>query len=322
MRQSFAQPPTPSADFDGVNWEPEAVQSFGEAPAPGQTGLDTAPGQSPGAADLLASSQLISSLQSPQTDKQQRVTEATAGLQPVVQQEVRSDEQLALDRRRAFLDAPSSMAGYNNVRKLLAEEADARGGNTAEYGKDFALPLNVKQLEHYLGQQQQPQQQQPASSPTTAGQNGALSAETEANAQAAALAAQLPPPQNFNQAFDQAGGGADTLSQEQYNAFLQGPFAASLRSKPENRNDKPAPDHQAIIRKNPDGPDQNAMAAVAAMGGNTSEMFRPFSAQVHAAQLAQAPKSSILAKLPLLDPQLIQRANQRPNRIQVNGGFV
>ena len=290
------------ANFDGGDWEPSAVQTPGEAVAPGQSEI------APGAADLVASSQLISSLQSPQTTRETRISQATAGLQPTRQAGPRTDEQLAMDRKTAFLSGASSMDGINNVRKLLAQEADARGGNVQEWAKEqaFVLSPGVKDLEGYLAQQ--------------SGQNGALSAETEA--QAREMAAALPAPQNFNAAFDQASGGKDTLSLERYNEFLQGPFAQSLRSNPDNRNDKPAPDNQPIVRKSADGPDQNAMAAIAAMGGNTAEMFNPFSAQVHAAQLAQAPKNSILAKLPLLDPKVVQQANQRPDRMRVNGGYV
>lgn len=286
----------------------------GEVLAPGQMPPETTPDSNPGAADLVASSQLISSLQSPQTGKQQRVTEATAGIQPIQQQGPRTDEQLALDRRNAFLDAPSSMAGVNNVRALLAEEADARGGDTKQWAKDSKqghLP-KIKALEQYLGQQQlAPNAAPPAPATDNAGQNGALGAGIEAAAKAYA-ASGLPAPQLQSKVLDTA----------RYDEYLQGPFAEKLRSNPANRNDRPAPDHQAIVKTSADGPDQNAMAAWAALGGNTAELFNPFSAQVHAAQLGQAPKSSILAKLPLLDPQVIQQANRRPDRIRVNGGYA
>jgi hypothetical protein len=65
-----------------------------------------------------------------------------------------SDEDLAMRRRRAFLDAPDSLEGMRRARLVMADEIAGRGGDLQQFAADSKQmrPMAMQQLESYLGQ--------------------------------------------------------------------------------------------------------------------------------------------------------------------------
>lgn len=229
-----------------------------------------------------------------------------------------SEEDLAMRRRRAFLDAPDSLEGMRRARLVMADEIAARGGDLQKFAADSGQmrPMSMKQLEGYMAQMQSGQTPA-AAAPAAAAQTTAFDpavASTPAADTKAAFAPGLDlrkvvggaagaAPANFNM----AAGVDEALRQRGQEAFrLAGNGTLAYQTGPQP------------VGGISGEPNQTAFAAAAAQGVDPAALAPAEMRQMYGATNALAlglgaPKAGATTRLPQLTPEQVEQARRMAN---------
>lgn len=227
-----------------------------------------------------------------------------------------SEEDLAMRRRRAFLDAPDSLEGMRRARLVMADEIAARGGDLQKFAADSGQmrPMSMKQLEGYMAQVQNGQAPAAAASAAQATAFDPAVASTPAADTKAAFAPGLDlrkvvggaagaAPANFNM----AAGVDEALRQRGQEAFrLAGNGTLAYQTGPQP------------VGGISGEPNQTAFAAAAAQGVDPAALAPAEMRQMYGATNALAlglgaPKAGATTRLPQLTPEQVEQMRRMAN---------
>lgn len=227
-----------------------------------------------------------------------------------------SDEDLAMRRRRAFLDAPDSLEGMRRARLVMADEIASRGGDLQKFAADSGQmrPMSMKQLEGYLGQVQNGQAPAAAAAAAQTTAFDPAVASTPAADTKAAFAPGLDlrkvvggaagaAPVNFNM----AAGVDEALRQRGQEAFrLAGNGTLAYQTGPQP------------VGGISGEPNQTAFAAAAAQGVDPAALAPAEMRQMYGATNALAlglgaPKAGATTRLPQLTPEQVEQMRRMAN---------